>query len=98
MSSRGNDGGEFGAASRHVCDHAGEITREAVEILGIHCGVDAFNVRMSNQNPQRTSLPLMGRDQLPVIMNGCTGTEAANKAETTAGFAERTHDNGMLPT
>ena len=40
----------------------------------------------------------MGRDQLPVIVNGRTGTEAANKAETTAGFAEHTHDNGMLPT
>jgi len=40
----------------------------------------------------------MRRNQLPVIMNGCTGTEPANESETSTGFAERAHDSGTLPT
>ena len=98
MSGGGNNGGEFGATRRHIRDHAGEIARETVEILGIHCGVDALNLRMSDQNPERTPLPLMCSNQLPIIMNGRTGTEAANKAETTTWFADHTHDSGTLPT
>ena len=98
MSGRGNYGGEFGAARRHVGNHAGEMACEAIEILGIHRGVDALNVRMSDQNPQRTSLPLMCSNQFLVIMNGRAGTEAANKAETTTWFASHTHDSGTLPT
>jgi len=98
VSGGGNDGGEFGTTRRHICDHAREIARETVEVLGVHCGVDALNLRMSDQNPQRTPLPLMRRNQLPVIMNGCTGTEPANESETSTGFAERAHDSGTLPT
>ena len=98
MSGGGNDGGEFRATRRHIRDHASEIARETVEILGIHCGVDALNLRMSDQNPQRTPLPLVCSNQLPIIMNGRAGTEAANKAETPTGSAERTHDSGTLPT
>jgi hypothetical protein len=98
MSGGGNDGSEFRATRRHIRDHASEIARETVEILGIHCGVDAINLRMSDQNPQRTPVPLVCSNQLPIIMNGRAGTEAANKAETPTGSAERTHDSGTLPT
>ena len=53
---------------------------------------------MSDQNSQRPPLPLVCSDELPIIMNGRAGTEAANKAETTTWFANHTHDSGTLPT